>query len=273
MLRCQQIESAQNPRLKSLHRLLTDSRYRREQGLSVLEGVHLLQALHQTGQKPQAVWLGASAQDNVEIVSLLQTVQQAWSDVLCYQVPDRLLRQISELGESLPCMAIIAAPLQDLTLWQHADTLILDRIQDAGNVGSLLRTAVACGVKQVIALQGSATLWSPKVLRAAMGAHFALTLMQADNVEAVLTRYHAMALQEAWPIWATHLQQSVSLYDCELKQPSIWVIGHEGQGIQAAWLEQAQSVRIPMQPGIESLNAAVAGAICLYEQQRQRLKS
>jgi TrmH family RNA methyltransferase len=142
--------------------------------------------------------------------------------------------------------------------------LVLDRLQDPGNVGTLLRSAAALGVPQVIALKGCAALWSPKVLRSAMGAHFALHLVEGVDADALDTL--------AVPLLATSSHATQALHTARLPWPCAWVLGHEGQGVDAALLARcAQTLTIPQPGGEESLNVAAAGAICLYESARQRL--
>ena len=144
----------------------------------------------------------------------------------------------------------------------HAASLVLDRVQDAGNVGSILRSASAFGFGQVLALRGTALLWSPKVLRAGMGAHFGLRLiegLQADDLAALRV-----------PCIGTGLQASTELHRAELPAPCAWIFGHEGQGVDAALLARCrQVVRIVQPGGEESLNVAAAAAICLHESARR----
>jgi len=140
---------------------------------------------------------------------------------------------------------------------------VLDRVQDAGNLGSILRSAAAFGVAQVVALKGCAALWSPKVMRAAMGAHFALHLVEGAD-ESALDGLDV-------PLLATSSHGAVSLLDATLPDPCAWVLGHEGQGVAPALLQRcAQRVGIPQPGGEESLNVAAAAAVCLYEAMRQR---
>jgi len=142
-------------------------------------------------------------------------------------------------------------------------TLLLDRVQDAGNVGSMLRSASALGVAQVVAMKGTAALWSPKVLRAGMGAHFALHL-----VEQVLPQQLA---DLRIPLIATSSHADHELPHAPLPDPCAWVMGHEGQGVGAEIMALCtQTVSIPQPGGEESLNVAVAAAICLYESLRRR---
>ncbi|HEY6513225.1 MAG TPA: RNA methyltransferase, partial [Burkholderiaceae bacterium] len=139
----------------------------------------------------------------------------------------------------------------------------LDRLQDAGNVGAILRSAAAFGFVQVLALKGTAALWSPKVLRAGMGAHFGLRLVEGLS-EDTLT-----ALQ--MPLLATSSHAALAIHETMLPWPCAWVMGHEGQGISAGLRARCErEVRIPQPGGGESLNVAAAAAVCLYESARQR---
>jgi TrmH family RNA methyltransferase len=139
----------------------------------------------------------------------------------------------------------------------HAGSVVLDRVQDAGNVGSILRSASAFGFRQVLALQGTAALWSPKVLRAGMGAHFGLELhegLAAGDLEALTV-----------PWLVTDVHQGALLQDVAIPQPCAWVLGHEGQGVAPALAARARvRVRIGQPGGEESLNVAAAAAICLH---------
>ena len=147
-----------------------------------------------------------------------------------------------------------------------APSVVLDRLQDPGNVGAILRSAAAFGFTQVIALKGTAALWSPKVMRAGMGAHFALQLVEGVAEEALA----ALTL----PLLATSSHAAEALPAVRLPWPCAWVIGHEGQGISPTLLRRCrQTLRIPQPGGEESLNVAAAAAVCLYESVRQRAAS
>lgn len=139
---------------------------------------------------------------------------------------------------------------------------MLDGLQDAGNVGSILRSAAALGVRQVLALKGTAALWSPKVLRAGMGAHFGLRLVEGLTVDDL----DGLAL----PLVATSSHASGTLPAADLPSPCAWVLGHEGQGVSADLMARCSLiVRIPQPGGEESLNVAAAAAICFYESLRR----
>jgi len=249
------ITSRDNPLLVKLRKLARDPAAYRKAGELWLEGDHLCSALQARGQRPAQAVVADSAWAQPRLRALAQWAQRV------VVVPDALfdgfsaLESPARLGYVLP---LPAAPVIDPV----AASVVLDRVQDAGNVGSILRTAAAFGVRQVLALQGTAALWSPKVLRAGMGAHFGLHLVEGLQLDdlAVLTV----------PLVGTSLATDALLPSAVLPQPCAWVLGHEGQGVAPALLARcALTVRIPQPGGEESLNVAAAAAVCLYESQRQ----
>ncbi|KAF7276210.1 hypothetical protein GWI33_010815, partial [Rhynchophorus ferrugineus] len=176
-------------------------------------------------------------------------------------LPEQLYKQISPLVQSTPLMAIIDLPKINFTWQGNVDTLILDCVQDPGNVGTLLRSAAAVGIQQVLTTTGTASLWSPRVLRAAMGAHFSLKLYEHIAYEQIIHHFSI-------PIYATSSHQPTSIYQLNLKTPCAWILGNEGQGVHTQLLEQSHSVTIPQPGGQESLNVAIAGSVCLFEMMR-----
>ncbi|MGE8542270.1 MAG: TrmH family RNA methyltransferase, partial [Acinetobacter sp.] len=160
--------------------------------------------------------------------------------------------------------AIIDLQSSSHALQFDADTLILENVQDPGNVGTLLRSAAAAGIKQVVCTKGSASLWSPRVLRAGMGAHFSLHTYENIALEDILPRFEI-------PVYVTSSHRSTSLYSKDLSKACVWILGNEGQGASDYALANAESVVIPQPGGQESLNVAIAGSVCFFEMVRQRL--
>jgi TrmH family RNA methyltransferase len=243
------ISSAANPLLKELRRLARDSSAYRKQGRIWLEGDHLCRAALARGVRPalalfaQGYW-GANGH------------QWRTAGGQTVVIADALFAGLSAL-ESPADMAFVfelpAAP----ALQADAPSVILDRVQDAGNVGAILRSAAAFGFRQVLAIKGTAALWSPKVLRAAMGAHFGLQLVEGIEPAAL----GALAV----PIVATSSHQGELLHQAALPWPCAWVLGHEGQGVGLELAARARlTVRIIQPGGEESLNVASAAAICLH---------
>ena len=253
----QTITSRDNPLLLRLRKLARDPAAYRKLGVVWLEGEHLASALRQRGLRPvqavvaESVW----AQPALRELAL-------WAPQVL-RVPDALFDGLSALESPARLGFVLALPAAPALLPQ-VTSVVLDRVQDAGNVGSILRTAAALGVPQVLALQGTAALWSPKVLRAGMGAHFGLRLvegLQADDLRALQL-----------PLVGTALDTDQMLGAAPLPSPCVWVLGHEGQGMAPAVRALcAQVLRIPQPGGEESLNVAAAAAICLYESMRQGL--
>jgi RNA methyltransferase, TrmH family len=247
------ITSRDNPLVKELHKLATDSTAYRKQGRVWLEGDHLCRAALQRGQQPDLAVFSESFMP-------LASVQYAKLAIKTIILPDPLFRHISGL-ESPGNMAFVMHLPDGVQLLPQASTVILDRVQDAGNVGSILRSAAAFGVQQVIALKGTAALWSPKVLRAGMGAHFALQLHEGVGLADLLVDLAALAL----PLVVTSSHQGQLLHQQALPSPCAWVMGHEGQGVCEALMQRATlAVRIGQPGGEESLNVAAAAAICLH---------
>ena len=143
------------------------------------------------------------------------------------------------------------------------DCLIINGVQDNGNLGTLLRTASAVGVKTVICTTGSASAWSPKTLRAGMGANFSLTIFEGISVDEILMKVKV-------PMFATSSHTDHIIYQTDLRQPLALIMGHEGQGVDERLLSQSAPIALPQPNGQESLNVAIAGALCLYEVLRQR---
>lgn len=249
------ITSRDNPLLVKLRKLAQDGAGYRRIGQAWIEGDHLGAALR-ARQRPAA--LAVASESGWREPALRDLAAWAAKAVV---VPDALFAGISTLESPARLGFVIdlpAAPEID----PAAPTVVLDRLQDAGNVGSILRSAAAFGFAQVLALKGTAALWSPKVLRAGMGAHFALRLVEALEPEAL------QALRV--PLVATSSHGGVDLPVAALPQPCAWVLGHEGQGVAPALLARcALAVRIPQPGGEESLNVAAAAAVCLYESARQ----
>jgi TrmH family RNA methyltransferase len=251
------ITSRDNPLLVRLRKLAGDPAAYRKLGEVWIEGDHLCAAfLQRGGVAPQAV----ITEPAWEQPSLRELANRA---EMVAVIPQALMAGLSTLESPAPLAFALPWRGQG-TLQANAPTVVLDHLQDAGNVGTVIRSAAAFGFSQVIALKGTAALWSPKVLRAGMGAHFGLNLVEGVD-EAVLAELKV-------PLLATSSHAAKAIHQVKLPWPSAWVLGHEGQGVSAALLQRCeQALRIPQPGGEESLNVAAAAAVCLYESARQRL--
>jgi RNA methyltransferase, TrmH family len=243
------VTSRDNPLLKELRKLAQDNTAYRRAGRFWIEGDHLCRAALLRGLLPavavyaESFW--ATAPSPLAAVAGKKVV-----------VTDALFKDISGLESPASLGFVLELPLQTAAL-PDAACVILDRVQDAGNVGSILRSAGAFGFRQVLALKGTAALWSPKVLRAGMGAHFGLQLVEGLALEDL----QVLSL----PLVVTSSHQGELIQNLQLPHPCAWVMGHEGQGVGPELMARASVfVRIGQPGGEESLNVAAAAAICLH---------
>lgn len=256
------IQSIKNEQIQLLTKLLSNkNKHRRMYQCTVLEGIHLIRAYIHNGFIPKRVYLPESKKQQNEINQLLNFIQQD----ICWWVTPNILNNITSLSEAEDVMALIEIP-QPKTLPKHGDCIVLESIQDPGNMGTILRSAVAAGIKTVLLGEGCVDVYSPKVLRSGMGAHFELEIHECVNLQDWCQQYQERILATALT------EKSCSLYDLDLIKPSAWIFGNEGQGVSKNLLAQADmGVKIPMMANIESLNVAMATTVCLFEQMRQRL--
>jgi len=243
------VSSRDNPLLKDLRKLAQDPGAYRKLGRVWLEGDHLCRAALARGIRPaiavfsESFWPSAPAE---------------WAScaIKTVVVDDDLLRAASGLESPAPMGFVLDLPARP-PLLPDAPSVVLDRLQDAGNAGSILRSAAAFGFKQVIALKGTAALWAPKVLRAGMGAHFGLRLIEGVEADALG--------ELKVPLVATSSHRGDWLHQARLPHPCAWLLGHEGQGVSPALEARASHhIRIAQPGGEESLNVAAAAAICLH---------
>ena len=250
------ITSRDNPLLKELRKLAHDNNAYRKTGRIWAEGDHLCSAALVRGWKPAIAVFDEDTWQKLSSKSATTLIPYAQAAIKNVVIPAALFREISGL-ESPAGMGFVLELPPAGELNSALSTVILDRVQDAGNVGSILRSAGAFGFKQVIALKGTAALWSPKVLRAGMGAHFGLYLHESVGIEAL------SALN--MPLIVTSSHQGNWVQTLHPPSPCAWVFGHEGQGVGAELMAMAQfHARLAQPGGEESLNVAAAAAICLH---------
>ncbi len=258
----QSITSRDNPLVKRVRAVARSPREVRKQGLTLLDGDHLLGAALEAGQPLEHVLLSASGAQREAHRALA-------SRVTCpvVELPDALFASISPVDTPSGILGVLAVPPSAVPRGSGT-VIVLDEIQDAGNLGTILRTAAAAGVAQAWLTAGCAQAWAPRVLRAGMGAHFAIEISEHVDAEALLSGFEGSVL-------ATDLGEGTrSLYECVLDEPIAWLFGNEGQGLRPGLSALAtQRVRIPMPGRIESLNVAAAVAVCLFEQQRRCCKA
>ena len=256
------LTSDSNPLFRRWLRLATTPRAVRELGQTLAEGVHLAQAIGQS-QWPVIAALVRRGADDEAIERALATLP-AQTDR--FQLAASLYDRISPVEHGVGLTLVIPVEPAPLPVAAGEDLIYLDGVQDPANVGAVFRTAAAAGIVRVLCGPSTAAAWSPKVLRAAMGAHFRIRISESAGPETM-----DPALAGTW-IGAV-VQDAPSLWTCDLpRHPVGWAFGSEGAGLSAAVLERCGlRIRIPISGEVESLNVAAAAAVCLFERRRRAI--
>ena len=254
------VNSRDNPAYKAMHRLVSKSSERKASGMSVLDGAHLVRAFLESGRTPEAVMVNRAGAEDAEIIALVR--RSAPAPVT--QLSDPLFDSLSTVESPTGIIASVLTPTPRAVSGEAPLVLLLENVQDPGNVGTLLRSAAGAGAGHVLLSPQCAFAWSPKVLRAAMGAHFALNILEGADLRGFAEGYKGTVI-------ALMGREGASLYDLDLRGPCAFVVGNEGAGISAGVAGSA-TVRasIPTTGRVESLNAGVAGSVALFECMRQR---
>jgi TrmH family RNA methyltransferase len=252
------LSSRANPRVRAWKSLQSDARERRRRRRVLLEGAHLVATYLERVGAPRELILSNTALANAEIATLAQRV--GLPPVI---VSRAVFAAFANTENPVGIAAEIDLPGGDPDPPESRHCVLIEGVQDAGNLGAILRCAAAFGVDSVVIGPGSADPWSPKVLRAAMGGHFFLRIAEATNLAPKMSEFSGLKV-------CTVPQGGESLARLDLTGAVAWVFGSEGGGISAPLQELADvCARIPMPGGTESLNVAAAAAICLYERSRQ----
>jgi len=255
------ITSRDNPRLKEAVALIASSRERRKAGRCVLEGEHLVAAYCQRIGMPESLIVADTAQERPEVQALLASVPAASTLV----VVGAAWNELAQVPAAVGVLAVVPTP-QPSVRPAGDFCLLVEDVQDPGNVGSILRSAAAAGVEQVFLSAQCAFAWSPKVLRSAQGAHFHVEIYEDVDLAAWARAYRGK-------VAAAVVAGGEPLYGADLTGPTAIAIGNEGSGLSAVLLAASRvKVSIPMPGRFESLNAAAATAVCLFECVRQRTR-
>ena len=253
-----QISSRENTLFKSLKKLRDSARERAKIGQTIMDGDHLLSAYLAAGGMPKMIVVSQSAVLRQEFEAILKCCPE----VQKIEMTDVLFNEIASVNTPTGILSIISIP--------HIATpecimfcLLLEDVQDPGNLGSILRSAAAANVSTVYLSPHCADVWSPKVLRAGMGAHFVLKIIEGVDLLNIATQFSGLLV-------ATSLDADKTLYDLNLTGVLAFIIGNEGGGLSQELLSAAhERITIPMPGQVESLNAAAAAAVCLFERVRQ----
>jgi TrmH family RNA methyltransferase len=250
------ITSCDNPIFKYLKKLAENARERRVEGKTLLDGVHLIESYCEAFGEPELVII-PEGKSSLEATNLMQTL----ADVNTMMFPTLMFAELTPVASSTGILALVKTP--QIVPPSHIEfALMLEDIQDPGNLGSMLRTALGAGVDAVYLSKGCTEAWSPKALRGGQGAQFFLPMIEGVDLVEALHNF-------AGNTYATTLDGE-SLYTQDLSEPSAFVIGNEGTGLSDKIVKAAShQISIPMHQNLESLNAAAATAVCLFERVRQ----
>ena len=270
------ITSAANPLIRQLVRLEKSARERRESQLTLLDGVHLVNAWYAVSGMPEKLAVSESGYAAAEIRALLETVKAEESGRLVL-LSDALFSKLSPVVTPTGIIALVKIPAAE-SVSHHARrgavpgeqevlpgfSVLLEAIQDPGNLGSIIRSAAAAGAKHIYLSAECADAWSPRALRAAMGGHFLVQIHEQVDLVRVIPALQGRVI-------ATLPASGKNLYQSQLTGHIAFVFGNEGKGLSAG-LQQVvdEAVSIPMAgESIESLNVAAAAAVCFFERVRQ----
>jgi RNA methyltransferase, TrmH family len=250
------ISSRENPQFKALRILADDPR---GHGRALVDGIHLVATCFARGICVRQLLVSESGTRNPEIEALLHGAR----GIDCLSLRDSLFRELSGVAAPTGVAAVIDIPASPAA-WPSGDAVLLDAVQDAGNVGAILRTAAAAGIGNVLLGPGCAGAWTSRVLRGGQGAHFSLAIREQVDLAAALTACQATSV-------ATVARDGTNLFELDLTGPILWLVGNEGAGLSAELVAAAElRATIPLTAGTESLNVAAATAVCLFEAYRQR---
>lgn len=255
------ITSRDNATFKQLRLLAESSRERRKQGKTVLDGFHLVSAWFERFGPPDLLAVSESGAQQAEICDFLARHPQTAP----YVFGEALFKEVSPVTTPTGILALISIPRSPTPATMAGSCVLLEAIQDAGNLGSIIRSSAAAGIADIFLGPGCAQVWSPRVLRAAMGAHFSLRIHEHAVLSQVIDNFNGISV-------STRLDAKGTLFELDLTGPVAWMFGNEGGGLTDDSSNLTMHVaRIPMPGKAESLNVAAATSICLFEEVRQKM--
>lgn len=257
------IQSRENAFYKQLKKLAESGRERRKTGRTLLDGAHLITAFEQTlGAVETLIVSETCLANHTQSAELVDLLDAGGREITV--LSDVLMRELGLVDTPSGLLAVVPMPPSKSTPSLNQGAVLLDGVQDPGNLGTLLRTAAAAGISQVLLSSGCASAWSPKVLRAGQGAHFVLTIHEDADLLGFMHAYQGTTV-------VTCLDGAESLYCAQWQEPLAWVFGSEGQGVSPELIAAANlRIKIPMPGAAESLNVSAAAAICLFEANRRQ---
>lgn len=258
----ERITSSQNKLFKQLKKLSSSQKERNNTGQTLVEGIHLVKSYLEQGDLPEKCIFSEDVLENSEAAEIIKECRVKNVDFVILSKAH--FKEISVVENGINLLFLINIPPKSKGAQLAENALLLESVQDPGNVGTILRTAAAARVKKIYCSVGTASVWSPKVLRAGMGAQLVLDIHESVDLKKLIQESKVQVL-------ATTLFANQTIYEADLTRPTAWIIGNEGSGISQELLSlNVQEVIIPQASNVESLNASAAAAVCLFEQVRQQ---
>lgn len=273
MAEARRISSPQNAAYKQAAKYV-HTKDARKDGVFLMEGIRAVdEVLKAEDWVVKSIWIGeALTKDAPDYVKKVEMQAECPMNI----IPDAMLKKLSETETPQGIVAVverrsfrITEVLKEAALKKEKPLLvILENLQDPGNVGTIIRTADAVGATAVVVTKGTADVYSSKVIRSTMGSLLHIPVCIVEAVPALSEALKKAGVQ----VLAAALKDSVSIYDADMTKPTALLVGNEGNGLSDdAILSASQAVKIPMPGQAESLNAAMAGGVLLYEALRQRM--
>lgn len=257
------LTSPHNPQFKAMLQNMARKKSRQEHQVMILEGIHLLQmALNATPTCAiEQVFVLQTALEKPEVQHVLA---QLPAECTVYGLTAALADKLSQLATPSELIAVAKRP-QAVARPAGASAILLENIQDPGNLGTICRAAAAANVRHIYLSKECVDAYAPKVLRSAMGAHFALSIVENVDAANLVQNFEGLTL-------VTHLHATQTVFEANLSGAVCFVFGNEGQGVTPELAKVCQQAVIIPMPGVaESLNVAMAATVCLFEQVRQKM--
>lgn len=255
------ISSISNAQIKNVIKLQKQARVRNEQGLFVVEGKKMYEeARNQKRVTVEKVYVSAGYLEQIS-----EDKEQYFMGNNYEVVSDSVMKEISETITPQGILALVHQPFYEITDMigeEYTRLLILEDIRDPGNLGTMIRTAEGAGITGVILSKNSVDVFNPKVIRSTMGSIYRVPFFYTERLNQVI-----ISLEERQiPIYAAHLKGAVDYHTVDYGKKSAILIGNEANGLSdESSLLATQCIKIPMEGQVESLNAAIAAAILMYE--------
>ena len=260
----EKITSVSNSKIKFVNSL-QQKNVRLKENLFLCEGLRLCETAIDSRFEIQTAFVTRKMLDDSRGKSLVEKL----NDRICFEVSEQVFRKISETDNPQGILFVMKIPSQRIDskkILDRKNALIvcLDRIQDPGNLGTILRTSLAVGVDGIFLIDGSVDIYSGKAIRSSMGAIFRL-----PNIVNI-SRDEFLKITNGRNVFATSANASEKYFDVDFSNETILVFGNEANGIDSQILDRSKKISIPMKNSVESLNVAVSASIILYEVSRQR---